>query len=93
MPREAARFRLRLADGVEEAYAAIYQQSESDLLVVVYGLRFPGTEDAAIFWNNDRAVRNPGADGVAIGPIVAVVSGERRECFQAIGAYLRSLAD
>src|SRR5947207_12255910 len=36
---EATRFRLRLADGVEEAYAAVYKQ-DGPPAIVVYGLRF-----------------------------------------------------
>src|SRR5262245_14329073 len=36
-PREAARFRLGLANGIEEAYAAVYQDAELKQLVPVYG--------------------------------------------------------
>src|SRR5687768_14259440 len=49
--RQSARYRLHLAEGVEEAYAAIYTQEgpaefEPRDVIVVYGLRFPDAERA-----------------------------------------------
>jgi hypothetical protein len=90
---ESARYRLRLADDIEEAYAAIYLQSESSPLVVVYGLRFASAEMALEFWGHARASRNPRAVGIAIGPIVAVIEGDGGQCFQAVGAYVKSLTN
>lgn len=90
--RERARFRLRLAEGIEEGYAAVYRESESNRLVVVYGLRFASPEDAARFWSTARVSRNPRTVGAAIGSIVVVASGEDGHCLQAIGTYLKSLA-
>ncbi len=64
--------------------------SESSTLVVVYGLRFAGDQDAVDFWRSARASHDPKAVGVVIGPMVAVASGEG-QCFQAVEAYLKAL--
>lgn len=89
--RESARYRFRLADGIDEAYAAIYAESDSRSLVVVYGLRFSSAEHASGFLRDARALKTRRVVSVAIGPIVAVVSGDGGQCFQAVGAYLTSL--
>jgi hypothetical protein len=91
-PGEAASFRLHFADGVEEAYAAIYEQSEREL-IVAYAARFASAEKALqsrsySYWSN-----NPSVIRVAMGPIVAMVHGENGPCFNAVGAHLKSLAD
>jgi hypothetical protein len=91
--RESTRYRLHLADDIEEAYAAIYLQSESSPLVIVYGLKFTSTEKAFKFWNDARVSRNPRVIGIAVGPIVAVVEGDGGQCFRAVGAYVKSLAN
>jgi hypothetical protein len=65
--RESARCRFRLAEGIEEGYAAVYRESESKRLVVVYGLRFASPEDAARLWSTARVSRNPRTVGAAIG--------------------------
>jgi hypothetical protein len=91
-PREFSRYRSKLADGVDEAYAAIYLQSEQDL-TVVYSLRFASTERPADRWSDTRTSTNPRLVRIAIGPIVTVVSGDGGPCFQAVGAHLRSLAN
>ena len=87
---ERARYRLHFADGVEEAYAAIYTQSEPEL-IVVYASRLAGTE-WPVGLTDQRAPRNPRAIRVAIGPLDALVSGDGGVCFQVVGAYLKSLA-
>jgi hypothetical protein len=89
--RESARFRLHLAEGIDEGYAAVYRESESNRLVVVYGLRFANPEDAARLWSTARISRNPRTVGAAIGSIVVVASGEDGYCSQAIGTYVKSL--
>ena len=91
--RESARFHLRLAEGIEEGYAAVYRESESNRLVVVYGLRFPSPEDAARLWSTARVPRHPRAVGAAIGSILVVASGEDGPCLRAIGTYLKSLTN
>lgn len=89
--RESARYRFRLADGIDEAYAAIYAESDSRSLVVVYGLRFSTAEQASSFLRDARALKTRRVVSVAIGPIVAIVSGDGGQCFQPVGAYLKSL--
>lgn len=81
---ELSRFRLALADGVEEGYAAVY--TFESRLIVAYGLRFAGTQKNVGFPNKPRL------NGIRIGPIVAYLDGDRGPCSQAIGAHLRALA-
>jgi hypothetical protein len=90
--RDAARFRLRLAEGIDEAYAAIYRDTGSQALTIVYGLRFPDESAAAGFWSGARAAKNPEIAAVVSGAIVAVASGPRGPCFGAVAARFESLA-
>jgi hypothetical protein len=89
-----SRYLGQLADRVEEAYGAVYMQSATDL-ITARALRFGPTEKAAagLSSDNTRALRNPTMIRVAIGPIVAIVSGDGGPCFQVIGAYLKSLVN
>jgi hypothetical protein len=91
--REFSRYRLQLADGVTEAYAAIYKQSEPEQeSILVYALRFLSTERPVDRSSETPPSKNPRVIQVAIGPIVTVVHGDGGQCFQAVGAYLKSLA-
>jgi hypothetical protein len=87
---EAASFRLHFADGVEEAYAAIYEQSETEL-IVVYASRFASSEKAVESRSYSGWSNNPRVIRVAMGPIVAMIQGNAGACFDAVGAHLRSL--
>jgi hypothetical protein len=58
---------------------------------VVFGLKFSSAENAPDFLSKARALKTPRVVSVAVGPIVAAVSGDGGQCFQAIGAYLKSL--
>jgi hypothetical protein len=85
--------RRQLADGVEEAYGAVYMQSDANLITVRAMRLAPGEKPWASAHSGDpSASRNPRMARVAIGPIVAIVTGDG-ECFQAVGAYLKSLAN
>jgi hypothetical protein len=88
---DAARFRLRLAEGIDEAYAAIYRDTAAPALIVVYGLRFPSARNADEFWSAARATKNPDLAAVVSGAIVAVVSGPSGACRDAVAAHLASL--
>jgi hypothetical protein len=88
--REAARFFLEMADGVEEGYGAFYTQSEPQE-IVVYALRFGGTEMPFHPPGDTRTSNGRTSARVEIGTVVAIVSGDGGECFQAIEAHLRSL--
>jgi hypothetical protein len=90
--RELARYRSRLADGVEEAYAAVYMQSESSL-TVVYAARFSDTERPGDWQSGRLTSTNPRVVRVAIGPVVAIAAGDGGQCFQAVAAHLRSIAN
>jgi hypothetical protein len=85
-------FRLRLADGVAEAYAAVYTQGDARS-VEVYALKFAGATPAADSAGGDRMARNPGIIRVTMGSIVAVANGDGGSCFQAVSAHLKSLAN
>jgi hypothetical protein len=89
-PADAARFHLRLADGVEEAYAAVYDQSEARG-IVVYGLRFASATSRDELLRDRRIRETPRVMRIAIGPVLAVVHGDGGPCAQAIGTYLQSL--
>jgi hypothetical protein len=89
--RDAARFRLQLAEGIDEAYVAIYRDTASPALVVVYGLRFPNARDAEEFWSGARAARNPDVAALVSGAIVAAVSGPNGACRDAVAAHVLSL--
>jgi hypothetical protein len=88
---DAASFRLHFADGVEEAYAAIYEQSETEL-IVVYASRFASSDKAVESRSYSGWSNNPRVIRVAMGLTVAMVHGESGPCFNAVGAHLRSLA-
>ena len=69
--KDASRYSLRLAEGVDEGYAAIYSESQTER-VVVYALRFataPRLESGALV---DRD-----ASRIDFGPVVALVSRRR----------------
>lgn len=90
--RELAQYRLQLAEGVEEAYAAVYRQPDpGQALIIVYGSRFS---------DPSARVQRPGFGGGAgnekilrltMGSTVVVLHGDGGACSKAIGAYLQSL--
>jgi hypothetical protein len=85
--RAASRYRLLLADGVGEAYAAIYVMQSDPTPIVVYASRFTAT--ARPFYRSRPAPNHR----VEIGPLDVVVSGDDGQCFHAVEAYLKSLAN
>ena len=91
--RELARIRDRLADGVEEGYAAFYSQPGPQQLVV-YGLKFAPDDMPQIFrlsTPSSPRVRVPSQ--FDIGLIHVFLFGDEGPCSQAIKAYLKSLTD
>jgi hypothetical protein len=85
---EATRYFLRLADGVEEGYAATYVQPGGGE-VVVHALRFAPTEKTNDLKKASTAdLRSTRID---IGRIVAQVYGDENQCRRAIEMYLKSL--
>jgi hypothetical protein len=77
-----------LAEGVEEAYIAIYS-NQSDLTkpIVVYALRFAATTKRPFYPPGTASNRR-----FEIGPVNGIVSGDDGQCSQTVGAYLKSLA-
>lgn len=85
--RAASRYRLLLAEGVEEAYAAIYVMQSDPTLVVVYASRSAATK-RPVFPRSTASNHR-----LEIGPIDALVSGDGGPCSQAVEAYLKSLTN
>jgi hypothetical protein len=88
--KELATFRLHLADGVDEAYAAVYTQAESRP-VVVYAMKLDDAARTVNSASDDGTVGNPGIIRVTLGSIVAMATGDGGSCFQAVAAHLKSL--
>ena len=79
---ELARFRLRFADDVSEAYGAVYTNAEMHL-VTVNAVRLKTTQAS-------RPRGNPGARLQLVhGRTVAALFGEGDACFDAIAKYLK----
>jgi hypothetical protein len=88
--RSLARFRMQLAEGIDEGYAAVYLEADSQDLIVVYGLRFEDAGAAAEFWKGAAAAKNPRLTGVLAGAMIAVATGPRGACLTAVGAHVKS---
>lgn len=87
--RELARYRLQLADGIDEGYAAVYREGTPPELSTVYALRVGDNEPLDAIGNRRISPNYMNARFVS-GRIVAVVSG-RGACFEAVADYLKSL--
>jgi hypothetical protein len=85
--KEATRYHLRLADGIDRGYAAIYRERDTPNLMVVYGLEFPSTEAAMSFATRARAA----SIAVVNGRVASFASGASSECLQTIRQYLNGL--
>ena len=78
--QDAAQFRLRLVDAVEEGYGAAYSDGAEDL-IVVYAVRYA-----------EGVTPLPGRAGtLASAQVVALVSGKDRPCARFIAAHVRSV--
>src|SRR2546430_1669872 len=65
-PAQARRYFLQLADGIEQAYVAIYREQEVSDLTTVYGLQFPTTDAALAFARKSPGtVRSPASRSTA----------------------------
>lgn len=88
---EVSRFRLRLAEGIDDAYVAVYRE-EGSSLVVVYGLRF-----ASLDSKERRRLDESGSPGamslVRIGSMVVSVQGGTGACGRFIHDYVKSLSN
>jgi hypothetical protein len=92
-PGERARFRLRFAEGVHEAYAAIYADA-GPYLVTVYAV----TLDSAVaplprspqFERHAESQRRAGVRFTR-GRTRVMVAGDASPCFEAVAAHVRDL--
>lgn len=84
-PRDLAAFRRNSADGVAQAYAAVYE-TDDRRLVTVYAVQFESelSFDAAV----SRAKRRP-AYGDTATRMLVVATGDGQICLAAIDSYLR----
>jgi hypothetical protein len=87
--RELSRFHLQLAAGVNEGYAAIYRQSGSSQVVLVYALRFADGQKP--FHPPDTGASAQKAR-FELSSVVMVVTGDGGGCFQAVKEHLRAVA-
>ena len=85
---ELARFRLRLADGVEEAYVAVYAGGGPSL-VTVNALRYADASQLPSSPGSGRL--RPGALRFT-GRTALAVSGDDDACLQAVVAHVRQVA-
>jgi hypothetical protein len=92
--KELSRYIGQLANGLEEAYAAVYLQSDA-APIMVRAVRFTPSEQYASNARpgDTRVSRSPARVRVELGRIVAVVTGDGGACFQAVAAYLQALSD
>ena len=84
---ELTRFRVKLAEDVEEAYGAIYTDAGTQL-VRVYGVRF----NRAPVPDPPRGNSMSGGVRLARGRTVVAVLGKGGQCFNAVAAYIREIA-
>lgn len=87
---DAALFRLRLADGIEDGYEAVYVSGDTTVMNIVYGLRFPTPAAARLFFQQSRFALDPNA--VQAGSVVALLAGPAGDCHDAVLGHLKSLA-
>jgi hypothetical protein len=83
--RDLARYRLALADGLEEGYAAVYAYGDPPTFTAVYAVRF---EEAAGWPQPEQDVN---VLRVSIGQIEVVVHGQGDPCHEAVSAYVQSI--
>ena len=92
--REQARMRLRLADGIEDGYTAVYEQepavSGSRSTVTVYALRYSDPTKAAR--TGTRWLKDTRVSRTVIGSVVVFVVGDGGPCFTAVAAHVQTLA-
>lgn len=88
-PREVARFRLRLADDVEEAYAAVYTDGGPSL-ITVNAIRYADATQLPPSRSSNRV--SPSGFRVAFGRTVLTVSGSDGPCLQAVEAHVKDVA-
>jgi hypothetical protein len=88
--RDAARFHLQLADGIEQGYVAIYGERDASVLITVYGFEFRTPEAAARFAGHVRAATD--SNSVVSGRIAAFAFGPATGCSKAIGAFVGGLS-
>lgn len=85
---EAARFRLRQADDVVEAYAAIYALTDSGL-VTVYAVTLKNARNVR---PGDAAKQRPGRLDFVRGRTHVTVAGARGPCFDTVAEHVREVA-
>jgi hypothetical protein len=85
-PAELAQFRIRRARGVEEGYAAIYDDGSGNL-VTVYGLRFKTLHDAERVRGSAKRLANV----FVTGRTAFAVAGRDSDCLERVARHLQTL--
>lgn len=85
--REIADYRLKLAEGLEEGYAAVYHDTVRQRLIPVFAVRFPRGVSPTHLGDKVRGLR------MTFGSVDAVMHGDGGPCADAISAHLKSLAN
>jgi hypothetical protein len=88
---EMTAYNLRLAEGVAEAYLALYRQTGLSQLISVHGLRFEAVEEARQFAAGVSVSSRSSGVVASNGPIVAMAFGPQGACLDAVRAHLRGL--
>jgi hypothetical protein len=88
-PRDLAIFRSKLADGVEQAYAAIYE-TEDQQQVVVYGVQFAAEATAIEAEMRGLRDRRP---RYRSGRTVVVITSYGSPCAAAVDAHVRAVLE
>jgi hypothetical protein len=84
--RDASRYSLQLAEGVEEGYAAVY--GPEGQRIIFRAVTF--TKRNVDLGNSARPAN---ATRFEIGRIVALISGGNSQCFRAIESFLKALSN
>ena len=87
---ELARFRLRLADDVEEAYAAVYTDGGPSL-ISVNAVRYVDAAELTSLRNSGRM--RPGSFRLMAGRTLLTVSGDDGPCLQGVSAHVKEVVN
>jgi len=86
--REAARFRLQFADGVAEAYVALYRGTTPEF-VTVYAVTFDERANSRI--TQEGQTELTGGSRYVIGRSEIVVGGKGSPCYEAVAGHVRAI--
>ncbi len=89
--REASRYFLQQADGIQEGYAAFYKDSGAEG-VAVYALTYADGQPATVPPSTGQSSGDRAVSWARIGRTVVLAVGSRGACSQGLETYIQSLA-